>query len=189
MSLPVIEKKRFIRTMNQKAPKYLRAEIINRIISNAQKDRYRVLFQFLWQTGVRISEALSITTQDIDWHLKQVRVKSLKRKDHDRTIPLKEEMLGALATYIQKNEIKSKLWMMTPQAVHHELKSIVDKAGLPHWIHIHTFRHSFAVHCLESGITINTLKELMGHANVENTMVYLKVFQPEIREQFDKVTF
>jgi site-specific recombinase XerD len=78
---------------------------------------------------------------------------------------------------------------MSPQAVQQVLKSIVDKSGMPHWIHIHTFRHSFVVNCLIQGMTINTLKEILGHANVENTMIYLKVFQPEIREQFSRITF
>ena len=96
-----------------------------------------------------------------------------------------------LATYIQTYKLKlpDKLFSMTPQAAHMELKEVIRKVELPDWIHLHTFRHSFAVNCLFQGMNISTLKEILGHANVENTMVYLKVFQPDLKEQMARVIF
>lgn len=192
-TLPAIpDRKKFLRAINQKTPKYLKPEAIRQIIYGAKKDRYSLLFLLLWQTGCRISEALALTPQDIDWNFKQIRITTLKRRGKaDRHIPLKEELLGALGVYINTYKLTAtdRLFSMTPQAVHQELKGILAAQNMPNWIHIHTFRHSFAVNCLAQGMNISTLKEVLGHACVENTMVYLKVFQPEVQDQFNKIVF
>ena len=188
------DKKKLMRVANQKLPKYLHPDQIRMIINEAQKKRYKVLFSLLWQSGVRISEALNLRAGDIDWSMKQIRFITLKQHSGakaERFIPMKPELIGELSTYLHEEGLtdQDKLFSMTPQAVHSELKSIVDKVGLPHWIHIHTFRHSFAINCLVQGVTINVLQEMLGHANIENTMIYLKVFQPAIADQFNKVSF
>lgn len=191
-NLPVLDKKQFLKVVNARPPKYLKPEQIHAIISNAQKDRYKTLFLLLWSTGARISEALALKVEDVDWGMKQIRFITEKRRGKaERLVPVGTELLGQLATYIQTAKLGSqdRLFKMTPVAVHKELKLICRKAGLPGWIHAHTFRHSFAINCLTQGVTINTVKELMGHANVETTMIYLKIFQPDIKEQLSRVTF
>lgn len=53
------------------------------------------------------------------------------------------------------------------------LKTAVRAAGIPRRITVHTLRHSFATHLLESGVDINKVKELLGHAHIETTAIYL----------------
>lgn len=191
-SLAIVKSKAMRRVSAAELPRHLTPDQVYALILAAPKARYKMLLMFLWHTGARISEALSVTVEDIDWQLKQVRVKTLKRgRPAQRMIPLNQDIRGELSTYIHTAELKGtdRLFPMSRFAVHQEIKALAAKATLPPWIHAHTMRHSFAINCLKQGVHINTLRELLGHANVENTMVYLKVFQPEIHEELQKVKF
>jgi len=54
---------------------------------------------------------------------------------------------------------------------------LCDKAGIKKSVHTHTLRHSFATHLLEDGLDIVSIKDLLGHANIETTMMYLHIAQ------------
>ena len=60
----------------------------------------------------------------------------------------------------------------------------VKRAGIRKKIHTHTLRHSYATHLLEQGINILVIKELLGHAHIETTMVYLHIAKPDTKNVF-----
>ena len=192
--LVMVDKKKIMRMANQKTPKFIYPEQIRMIITTAQKERYKLLFNILWQTGARISEVLAMTFDDIDFKQHQIKFATKKRKDSDRYVPINHELEQQIMTYVSRmgiwrNTDDKRLFKMSKAAAHMELKHILRKLGYPTWIHLHTFRHSFAVNCLRQGVLINTLKTVMGHANIENTMIYLTVFQPEVHKQMANVQF
>ena len=202
-NLPMVSNRSLRTWSSSKAPKYLRPEQVRLILDYeynknfiAEKEkrnlnRYYVLFSLLWNTGARISEALSLVVDDIK-HDKHIYFRTLKKgKDASRYVFISESMFEILSRYMREQELvgSSKLFNLSPVAVHKELKNVCKAVGLPSWVHVHTLRHSFAVYCLASGVHINTLKEILGHESVETTMVYLKVFQPEVDSQLQKVQF
>ncbi len=60
----------------------------------------------------------------------------------------------------------------------------VKRAGLRKEVHTHTLRHSYATHLLEQGVNILTIKNLLGHAHIETTMVYLHIAKPSPQTVF-----
>jgi integrase/recombinase XerD len=60
----------------------------------------------------------------------------------------------------------------------------VKRAGIRKEVHTHTLRHSYATHLLEQGVNILTIKDLLGHANIETTMVYLHIATPSAQTVF-----
>lgn len=68
-------------------------------------------------------------------------------------------------------------WYVHPSTLSRAVKQAANHAGLAKRITCHTFRHSFATHLLEAGYDIRTVQELLGHKNVQTTMIYTHVMQ------------
>jgi integrase/recombinase XerD len=103
----------------------------------------------------------------------------------DRYVPLSPLILVGLRKYFK--ECKPKEYLFNGQkpgsplsvaGMNFALGQAKKKCKLQKSITLHTFRHSYATHLLEFGVDIVTIKELMGHARIETTMVYLHVANP-----------
>jgi integrase/recombinase XerD len=64
------------------------------------------------------------------------------------------------------------------------ISQAVKKAGIAKQVSLHTLRHTYATHLLEQGINILTIKELLGHAHIETTMIYLHLARPSANMAF-----
>ena len=62
-----------------------------------------------------------------------------------------------------------------------------ERAGITKHLTPHIFRHSYATHLLEMGVSIYRLKELLGHSNIVNTMVYLHIIKPAKEVSFSPI--
>jgi len=62
-------------------------------------------------------------------------------------------------------------------AIQDMIKNAIQKAGIPKSASVHTLRHSFATHLLASGVNIREVQELLGHKNVETTMIYTRIIR------------
>ena len=191
---------------SQKLPKYFLRDEIRKIIENVpgrnekQRERNRLLLEIMWQTGARLNEALSLTPSDFDFNLKVVKIITLKkRKKKDgvvpvRIVPVKEQLLGLVAKYIVNNRIQDNepLFKLTPRAVQKMVKEACRRAGIDgddERTHPHTFRHSFAVHHVLNGTPVLVLNELLGHTNIESTLVYTRVLAQDARMYVDRVEY
>jgi integrase/recombinase XerD len=202
-TLPMVSRKALRRWDKAKPPKYLHAEQVRQIIEwEHQRSKpgrlsfYYVLFSVLWQTGARIGEILDTKVEDIYVNAQarqlSIRIKTLKQREDDaRYVPIQQPLYDMLSLYARDYGLKSgdRLFDVSKPACHKELKRACKALGFPDWIHIHTFRHSFAVHFLSQGGSINALKDILGHSSIETTMIYLKVFQPDLQAQINKVVF
>ena len=64
------------------------------------------------------------------------------------------------------------------------VKQAAGNAGISKDVHVHTLRHTFATHLLEDGLDIMTVKDLMGHARIQTTMLYLHVARSNPQRAF-----
>ena len=153
------------------------------ILDKAKKDRYRnyVLLLTLWRTGMRNSDIVNLKKQDIQD--KTIIVRQGKGKK-DRVIPLESELGNLLGLFIDRLKPRDKLFPITDRQV----RNIVYKYSPDELdVHPHTFRHSFAVHCLKSGMNIRTLQRILGHTSLTTTQVYLDLVGKDIVDDFEKV--
>lgn len=164
-------------------PKYLSKEEISQILGTAKKFNYRdfIILLTLWRTGVRNSEVINIRKNDlVDG---QLIVRQGKGKK-DRVVPLESELENLLRLYSDRLGYRDILFSLSDRQV----RNIVYKYSPDEWaVHPHTFRHSFAVHCLKNGMNLRTLQKILGHTSLTTTQVYLDLVGKDLADDFGKV--
>ena len=157
------------------------------------RDKDYLLLQTLWQTGARVSEALNLKVKDIDFHAKTIKLITLKRRTAiERVIPVKGAFLGILGAYIAAHELKreDRLLKFTRQRAHQIIRDAVLNAGFDQErAHPHTFRHSFGVFCVLSGVPVIVIKNWMGHSNIQSTLIYMQVLGSDTRHFYESLNF
>jgi integrase/recombinase XerD len=140
------------------------------------------LLHTLYATGIRVLELSQLRQSDFDRNRRLITIRHGSKGGHHRVIPYDEALRDTLNTYFRT--VKPKEWLfnahnkMEPIAtrgVQFSLREVVKKAGLEHrGIHPHTFRHTFAVHYLNNGGNLLRLQQLLGHAHLSTTLLYLR---------------
>ena len=135
----------------------------------------------IYSAGLRVGEVCHLKIGDIDSDRMQVRVVKSKGKV-DRYVPLSKYALKGLRKYLKSSKPKDYLFngrvKGTPlgsSAVQQSFRLAVKSAGITKDVSVHSLRHTYATHLLEEGVDIVTIKELLGHAAIETTMMYLHV--------------
>jgi site-specific recombinase XerD len=152
----------------------------HRIVAAADTPWNRCLVILLLTTGMRRSEAVAITLDDVDLENGQLLVHGKGSKE--RTVPLTEEAVEATRHYLKhrrKTTCHRLFVSQTGEAiqgrvVNQMLDRVLEKAGLVgRGITPHTLRHTFATHLIRNGTDIRTVQELLGHSDIQTTARYL----------------
>jgi integrase/recombinase XerD len=159
-----------------------KAEIV-RFFSVIDNLRDKAMFETVYGAGLRISEIARLRTQDID--SEQMRIFVYHGKGgKDRYTLLSKRNLEILREYWKQyrpNHPEGYLFysrrktnnVMTSRAIQDAFHKYCKKANLPDTFTVHTLRHCFATHLLESGVELVQIKELLGHTFVQTTSIYL----------------
>lgn len=163
--------------------KYMLKNDINELLSYEKNNRNRIFCKFLFITGLRISEAISIRKQDIDFENNLITVIWLKkRKKMTRTIPLHKDIKELLLLYTANLNLKDRLFPFTRQNGSY---ITLDVLGVTP----HILRHSFAVNYMLSGGRIEDCQVLMGHSNINVTMIYSSITKKHLGQELNKIEF
>jgi site-specific recombinase XerD len=152
--------------------------------------KHKILIGLLYGCGLRCMEVRSVRLSDLDFDRKQLRVVQGKGKK-DRYVPLSEHLTRGLRKYIEAEKPQEYLFNGQPngrgggdfdsrysqRGVQWVIKQACKQAGITKDVHVHTLRHTYATHLLEDGMDIMTLKNLLGHENIETTIEYLQIAQ------------
>jgi len=164
---------------------FTKEEMIDRL-NGVPPNKYGMMFQFLWRTGVRITECLNVRKKDIDFENNEIKISWLKsRKYLYRIIPLHSSLKLPLYTYTAKLKSDDRLFSFTRQYAFNLCRKY-------DFDHPHKLRHSFAVNFLRqsnSPMALVELKELLGHANIKNTMEYLRVVPMQSKVALQRINF
>lgn len=167
----------------QTLPVVLSQQEIIRLLKTPRLLKHRFLFAVIYDCGMRISEAINLKITDIDFDRKQVHIRQSKCKK-DRYVPISSITLRGVSSYLETSNPKEWLFngkvrgeQISREGIRHALRSVLPKADIKKEVCVHTLRHSYATHLLEMGLNILTLKEQMGHARIDATMMYLHIAQ------------
>ncbi len=153
---------------------------VRQLLSVITNLKHKAIIQTIYSSGIRLQECQNFKISDIDSPHMRIKVVQGKGKK-DRYTILSKTTLATLRQYYKHYRPKEYLFngrgpgsMMAARSMQHCLLQALKKAGLQAKDYsIHTLRHSFATHLLDSGTDLHTIKELLGHSKLETTMVYL----------------
>jgi integrase/recombinase XerD len=182
----------------KKAPRYVSPQQIESLLVQPDTDtpqglRDRALLEVLYSAGLRISEALDLEVRDVDFQEGFVHVRNGKG-GKARTVPVGKEALAWLTRYLEDGRRKLLSCSCTEviflnqygeqlsrQSAAAAFRGYVAAAGLSSWLSPHSLRHGCAQHMLEGGARLPYLQEMLGHACMESTRIYLAVRSEELK--------
>ena len=149
--------------------------------------KHRFLLAFAYAGGLRMNELRMLKITDIDVQRNQVFIRNGKGRKQ-RYVGLSKFIAQKLPFYFK--EINPRLYLfegLTPgepmgeRSIQYIITEALQKTNIQKQVSMHTLRHSYATHLLEDGIDIHTIQHLLGHADLQTTLVYLHVAQVKIK--------
>lgn len=156
------------------------------IINCLDNMKHKTLLALIYSAGLRISEALNLQPKDIDSVRMLIHIKDAKGKK-DRYTLLSEKVLLLLREYYTLYKPKEYLFegqfggKYNSRSAQIILKKAAKKAAIVKPITLHTLRHSFATHLLESGTDLRYIQALLGHSSPKTTMIYTHVSNSSLK--------
>lgn len=185
-----------------KLPVILSRQEIWAMLQHAQLLKHRLLIGLLYGCGLRCQEVRNLELKHLDFDRGLLHIVQSKG-NKDRYVPLSSHLIRGIKQFLAAAKPSRYLFEGTgnpegkdfdgrysQRGVQWAVKTIARQAGIIKEVHTHMLRHTYATHLLEDGVNILAVQKLMGHANIDSTMVYLHVCQaPELLPQspLDKV--
>lgn len=164
-----------------KLPIILNRSELKELFSAPSLLKHRIVLTFIYSAGLRGQEAINMKISDIDFERKAIHIRQSKYKK-DRIVPLSDYMAQGLKKYLQAEN--PHIWLFngkepdgrySVKGLSWVMRETLKKTSISKEVNLHSLRHSFATHLLEEGVDIVTLKNLLGHADITTTMIYLHV--------------
>lgn len=158
--------------------------------------RDAALLEVLYASGARVSEAVSLTLDDIDLNAELPILRLFGKGRKERLVPLGSYAQAAVEAYLvrarpllaSRGHGVAQLFLnkrgaaLSRQSAWEILQRYADIAGIEQKVSPHTLRHSFATHLLEGGASVRDVQELLGHASVQTTQIYTHMTATTLRE-------
>ena len=188
--------------VQKKVPEYLLLEEVELLLKQPQEDsikglRDKTMIELLYGTGIRVSELVALKVDDINLSLEYI---ECKNNDKVRIVPFGNKAKEAIEAYkersrpilAEKKQNTDFFFLncfgnpMTRQGFWKIIKGYAKKAGIQKRITPHMLRHSFAIHLLENGATLQSVQEMLGHSDISTTQVYLKTEKENLKRIYTK---
>ncbi|WP_446663786.1 site-specific tyrosine recombinase XerD [Flexivirga sp. B27] len=186
----------------QRLPKAIPLEDVERLLAAASVGdtpkslRDRALLELLYGIGARVTEAVSLDVDDVEFESATVRV--LGKGSKERILPLGRYAAEALTAYLTRARaafatkgtgtpalfLNQRGGRLSRQSAWNVIQAAAERADLSGHLSPHTLRHSFATHLLDGGADVRVVQELLGHASVTTTQIYTMVTVQQLREVF-----
>ncbi|QSO45448.1 tyrosine-type recombinase/integrase [Alicyclobacillus mengziensis] len=163
-------------------PEVLTKEEVSSILQSCENIKHKAMLMTVYSSGLRVSEAAALKIQHIDSKNMRVFVRNGKG-GKDRYTLLSEGCLSVLREYWKAYRPRHpEGWLflgtynvrhITPTGIAYAFNEAVKRAHITKNVSIHTLRHSFATHLLEDEASLLQIKDLLGHASIKSTTVYL----------------
>jgi len=186
----------------QSLPKYLNQKQLEELIASPdltkpQGLRDRAMLEFLYATGLRVSELCRVRVSDLEMNHGFLRV--VGKGNKHRLVPVGKSALRAIEDYLAAGRsqllkgraspylfVSNRGGALLRQSFWKLLGGYGKKAGIFRGLTPHVIRHSFATHLLEGGADLRSLQTMLGHADISTTQIYTHVMRSRLRKTVDE---
>ena len=153
--------------------------------------RDKAILEFLYSTGARVSEMVSLKKENLDLISGIAKVRGKGNKQ--RLLVLGEPAVVSLKNYLDRRSDKN-AWVfinkrgrgLTSRGVRDIVARYIKKISVSLKVSPHTFRHSFATHLLNRGADLRIVQEMLGHSSIATTQVYTHLTIDTLKKVYDK---
>ena len=169
-------------------PKVLTKQEIKELFHATHFGRNRLMLQFMYGSGSRVSEVVKLKVEDIN--LKERTAMILGGKGNkDRLIILSKEWIKGIKKYLKKKKIQSEFVFskkngknLSTDTIQRIVREAAVAAGIHKHVTPHSLRHSYATHLLEAGTNIRYIQTLLGHSSLNTTQIYTNVASEQLKK-------
>lgn len=179
-------------------PDYLTVEEIRSLFTVFDENdpyeiRDRAIFEMMYSSGLRISEACAMKMSDVDLENLMIAVRG--KGGRERLIPFGEQSKQVIDDYLTNSRevilkdrdseylfISKKGESLNRKSVWRLLKKYISRTGITKTVTPHTFRHSFATHLIENNADLRSVQELLGHLDIATTQIYTHMAASQLKE-------
>jgi integrase/recombinase XerD len=172
--------------ISQKLPTVLTREEVKKLIDVVENKKHKLIVKLLYSSGLRLSEVVNLKVGDIELDEKIGWVRGGKGRK-DRIFVISDKIVDDLKAQMRRkdeNQFLFEGWRgaMSPRNIQKIVASAAKNAEINKSVHVHTLRHSFATHLLESGEDIRKIQELLGHASLNTTQLYTHLTTEDLKK-------
>ncbi len=186
----------------KRLPQYLQEGQIEKLLQYKPTEEFpdvrnMLIIEFLYMTGIRRSEIITLKDQDVDVANQVIKV--IGKGNKERVIPVSRDLLDKVSqykevrsTYFEDQNLPGLLFVtdkgkaLYPKFVFNTVKTYLSMVTSMKKKSPHVLRHSFATHLMNGGADLNAVKELLGHANLAATQVYTHNSIERLKETYKK---
>lgn len=187
-----------LKVNDSKKPRFLTEQECKKLLDECGDELHPVFYTFL-NTGMRLSELINLTWDDIDFSRKKIKIQTKSfwhPKTGEREIPMNKGMEELLAG-LQKKKKKASQFVfhlkngskIPDNYLRKKLIVIAKRCGFSDVTKIHSLRHTFASHLIMKGVDLPTVQKLMGHSDIQTTMIYSHLSPDHLVAAVDKLSF
>lgn len=173
----------------------------NKTRTDSLQERDQALIELMLASGLRASEVVNLTLQDVDIRRRIINV--IGKGNKERLVPFTHEAKDALVKYLQNSRntlllhdqqfekttavfLSNRGRPLTTRGLATILKAVETKCGHYFNLHPHKLRHSFATNLLENGADLRVIQEILGHESLNTTQVYTHVSPEAMKKEYAK---
>ena len=172
---------------SQRLPEILSRDEVSRLLESPPNPKHRLLLATIYSGGLRVSEAVKLKLSDVDRSRMTLRVEQGKGRK-DRVVPLSRRLLQQIEAYRQAHPSEQPWLFPNRQGTRAVDVTVAQKVftmakyrtGIVKRGGVHSLRHAFATHLIESGANVPTVQRLLGHRSVSTTMRYFHLSQARL---------
>ena len=160
-------------------PDILSLEEVKRILELTSNLKHKAMLTTIYALGLRSGELINLKISHLDSHRNRVTIRAAKGK-RDRQLPFPESLKEILREYYKRYKPNTYLFegqkgKYAPASLRAVFSNACERADIQKDVTLHSLRHAYATHLLESGTDLRLIQELLGHNNIKTTMLYTHV--------------